>query len=255
MTRCPTSPAPSPLRAPSSWHMGIRWQCSSARISTCSPPHPPASLSIQFQPYPLLSYWRAASSSDQVAASLTSPVEGVALGDRPTTPAPWSFLDRYSELPSVASLLFAAVLPSLTDAPILSQPTPPSFSSCPDPNGVNVAPSAHYASPRLGGYGLCLMPSPLQLIRSSPVSCAGIAAHPYGGFFQTEEHPYVGGYYHPGCAPARSTSMGGLCPHRPRSPVMGGITFLLGTSLPSSTGVVHFPLALVSFPVHLHRLP
>jgi hypothetical protein len=35
----------------------------------------------------------------------------------------------------------------------------------------------------------------------------------------------------------------------------GAFTFLLGTSLPSSMGVVHFPLALVSFPVRLHRLP
>jgi hypothetical protein len=52
-----------------------------------------------------------------------------------------------------------------------------------------------------------------------------------------------------------ATSMGGLCPHTAHSLVMGGITFLLGTSLPSSMGVVHFPLALVSFPVHLHQLP
>jgi hypothetical protein len=51
------------------------------------------------------------------------------------------------------------------------------------------------------------------------------------------------------------TSMGGLRPHIPCSPVMGGITFLLGTSLLLSMVVVHFPLALVSFPMHLHRLP
>jgi hypothetical protein len=52
-----------------------------------------------------------------------------------------------------------------------------------------------------------------------------------------------------------TTSMGGLCLPTAHSPVMGGITFLLGTSPPLSTGVVHFPLALVSFPVRLHWLP
>jgi hypothetical protein len=52
-----------------------------------------------------------------------------------------------------------------------------------------------------------------------------------------------------------TTSMGGLRPHTAHSPVMEGITFLLGTYLPLSTGVVHFPLALVSFPMRLHWLP
>jgi hypothetical protein len=40
---------------------------------------------------------------EQAAARLTSLVEGIALGDRPTTAVLWSFLDRYSELPLVAS--------------------------------------------------------------------------------------------------------------------------------------------------------
>jgi hypothetical protein len=52
-----------------------------------------------------------------------------------------------------------------------------------------------------------------------------------------------------------TTSMGSLHLHTACSPVRGSITFLLGTSLPSSMGVVHFPLALVSFPVHLYQLP
>jgi hypothetical protein len=51
-----------------------------------------------------------------------------------------------------------------------------------------------------------------------------------------------------------ATSMGGLRLHTSCSPVMGGITFLLGTTPPLFTGVVLFPLALVSFPMSLHWL-
>jgi hypothetical protein len=52
-----------------------------------------------------------------------------------------------------------------------------------------------------------------------------------------------------------ATSMRGLGLPTAHSPVMGGISFLPGTSPPSSTGVVYFLLALVTFPVHLHWLP
>jgi hypothetical protein len=52
-----------------------------------------------------------------------------------------------------------------------------------------------------------------------------------------------------------ATSMGGLCLLIACSPVMGSFIFLPGTSPPMSTGMVCFPLALVSFHMHLHWLP
>ncbi len=185
---------------------------------------------------------------DQAAARLTSLVEGIALGDHPTTTVPWLFLNPYSEVPSVSSSSFATVLPSLTNVPILSQPTPPSFClhggppSHLDPNGVNIAPSARYALLRLGGYRLRPMPSLLQQIWSSLASCVGVATHPYVGFFPTEEHPYGGGYYHP------ASSMGGLCPHTACSLVMGGL-YLPSGDIPSIVyGGGPFPTRPGQFP-------
>jgi hypothetical protein len=98
---------------------------------------------------------------DQVVACLMSLVNSVALRDGPTTLVPWSFLDCYSELLRVASLLVATVLcpqqMSLLGAwVILLHP------SCSDPDGANVAPTARYALPRLGGDELRPMPCPLQ---------------------------------------------------------------------------------------------
>ncbi len=158
---------------------------------------------------------------DLSVAHLTCLVDGVAHGDGPTTFVPQLFLDCYSELPLVASLSFATVLPSPTEGLVRSI-SPPAAStlhlhgglpSRPNPIGVNVAPSTHYASPCLGGYGLRLVPSSFQQIRSAPASLVSAAAHNYGGFFHTAEPSYGGGYYHHGCASVRYFHWGPLSAH------------------------------------------
>ncbi len=155
--------APLPPREPFSWHTGIRSQRSSALISRLSSPCPPGAVVRPVSTLPTLILSQGGQLLiNQAVARLTSSVNIVALRDGPSSVVPQSFINRYSELPSVAFLPFATVLLSPTDGPVwgMGPPTESSLrlhggpTSHPDPDGDGVAPSARYALPRLRGYGL-----------------------------------------------------------------------------------------------------
>jgi hypothetical protein len=102
----------------------------------------------------------------QAIASLTSTVGGFTLGGGTPTVAPWSFLDRYSEVPPPlwSDSLFATVLLSHMTSVLPAQgcgtpaPAPVHHGgppSCPNPVGVNAALSARPAvSLHFWGHGL-----------------------------------------------------------------------------------------------------
>jgi hypothetical protein len=129
---------------------------------------------------------------DQAVAGITSSVGGFAIGGATSTPAPRSFLDRYSTLSpgDDTSLSFQMVLPSHAKSTIQvvggSHHVPPpvrhgSRSSRPDPVGVNFALSA-CASSSYGRQGIV----PYTLVPPyvhPPQPLQGVP-YDYGGFFR-----------------------------------------------------------------------
>ncbi len=199
---------------------------------------------------------------DQAIAGLASRVSGFAIRGGAPTVAPRSFLDRYSELPaaSIASLLFAMVLPSPGALVIQlkggGHHVPPpvrhgSLSSCPNPIGVDVALSACPLL-RYGGQGLIPYNLVPQYVRSP---LASRVDYNYGGFFRAAPPPtkYFN-YYHP--HNGHPSHHGGHPSAQASSSVYGGCPATL-RNVPSFVygGGTTFPRVMGDILVRLHRLP
>jgi hypothetical protein len=128
---------------------------------------------------------------DQAVAGITSSVGGFEIGGGTSTPAPQSFLDRYSMLSpgDDTSLSFQMVLPSHAGSTIQvvggsHHVIPPvhhrSWSSCPNPVGVNFALSAR-TLPSYGRQGIVPY-APVPPYVHPPQPSQGVP-YDYGGFF------------------------------------------------------------------------
>jgi hypothetical protein len=168
---------------------------------------------------------------DQAITGFTSRVGGFTIWGGAQTVAPRSFLDRYSKLPagSIASLLFATILPSSGASVIQVEggrhhvPSPVrhgSLPSCPDPISINV-PSYALPSLRYGGHGL------VPYILVPPYVCSPPASRVdyfYGGFVHAAPPPAKDfNSYHPHSS--HPSHHGGHPSTHASSSVLGGVSF------------------------------